>query len=148
MTNAANTATDDTQTTATARPRKVSKPDRTALPSYWLATVTYDSDNGTSSMMMEADTMPEALSVAFKSATYYLGIGYRSVDVRIKQLCAACEGTGETFVRRSANYGVRRMCKACKGQPILSSIPAFPVRCHENVAIVDPHNIRGVDVTV
>jgi hypothetical protein len=128
--------------TATVKPFKARTADRTAISSYWLATIVYNAPSP-SCAILNADTLPHMLEIAVRDATYYLGIGYKHVTVEIEQRCSACDGTGESFVRGTANHGVRRTCKACKGNPILSSIPAFPVKCHENVTIVDPGNIGG-----
>jgi hypothetical protein len=131
----------DASATATRKAKSV-KSDRTAISSYWLATIVYNAPRP-SCAILNAESLSAILAVAVTDATYYLGIGYKRVTVEIEQRCSACNGSGEIFVRRSAISGVNRMCKACKGNPIMSSIPAFPVRCHENVEIVDPGNIGG-----
>lgn len=103
------------------------------MRTHFNATVNF---NQFSSMMSGGmKTREDALSNAFETATYYLGM-YDSVEIVIEELCHECDGSGEIRVRMPRSWKTKR-CQNCKGHRGPVSVLSFPARPHTNVLSID-----------
>jgi hypothetical protein len=102
-----------------------SKPDRSAIKTYWSYSVTYGySSAGTSG---NADTLSKALAMAFEHVLYYMSVGFINVRIEhIDNLCSSCHGSGKVPVPRKI-YQYKK-CRACSGVGILTTIDGFRCR--------------------
>jgi hypothetical protein len=71
-----------------------------------------------SGMGMGEDNLHKLLEDMSYHIQYYKNLGYRITEIKVDQICKACNGNGEVFIpnKRNRFIGKNVRCPDCKGK--------------------------------
>lgn len=107
---------------------------------YWSWSVSVVRDDGgrhEGLVISSTPTFITAMEEGIRDGLYYLGVGYKEVDITLTELCARCDGVGQILVKRRKldKWGVRKPCPDCKNKPEVNRVGPIRVLPHPNIQI-------------
>jgi hypothetical protein len=106
---------------------------RKTIPTIWQGFISVTNADGTSagSHSVTGADLSQFMADVFKYGTFLKGEPDRQCEVNeIERVCATCGGSGCRY-----RNGIAFPCKACKGQPVLETLPPFPLETMDCVQI-------------